>query len=131
MAKVHLENESGFVQRIAARNHHFSADEPESNGGTDTAPTPHELYLGALAACTALTLRMYADRKAWNLGAITMDVRLTRDADGSESIERTIHLGAPLTVEQRERLAQIAEKTPVTLTIKRGTPIHTTFGAHS
>ena len=127
MANIHLENERGFVQHIAARSHRFSADEPASNGGTDTAPSPHELYLGALAACTALTLRMYAERKAWDLGAITIDVRLTRDANGSESIERKIHLGAPLIGEQRERLAQIAEKTPVTLMVKRGTAIHSSF----
>lgn len=127
MAHVHLKNKSGFVQQLAARRHRFTADEPVSNGGTDTAPSPHELWLGALAACTALTLRMYSDRKAWKLGEITMDLSLTRNADGGETIERKIHLGAPLTGEQRERLAQIAEKTPVTLSVKRGTPIHTTI----
>ena len=79
MAKIHLENESGFVQHIGARSHRFSADEPTSNGGTDTAPSPHELLLGAVAACTALTLRMYADRKAWNLGAITMDLGIQEE----------------------------------------------------
>ena len=128
MAHIHLENESGFVQHIAARSHRFTADEPVNNGGTDTAPSPHELWLGGLAACTALTLRMYAGRKGWDLGALTMDLRVTRDADGNESIERKIRLGAPLTGEQRERLAQIAEKTPVTQSVKRGTPIHTTIG---
>lgn len=127
MAHVHLKNESGFVQQLAARGHRFTADEPVSNGGTDTAPSPHELWLGGLAACTALTLRMYAARKGWNLGAITMDLSVSRDADGGESIERKIHLGAPLTGEQRERLAQIADKTPVTKSVRRGTPIHTTI----
>lgn len=127
MAHVHLKSESGFVQQLAARAHRFTADEPVSNGGTDTAPSPHELWLGGLAACTALTLRMYANRKGWDVGAITMDLSISRNADGDESIERKIHLGAPLTSEQRVRLAQIADKTPVTRSVKRGTPIHTTI----
>jgi putative redox protein len=78
-----------------------------------------------LGACTAITPRMYAERKQWSLGAIDVDVCLVRDA-GGERIVRTL-AAQGLNEQQRGRLAEIAERTPVTLTLKAGIPIHTTF----
>jgi putative redox protein len=69
---------------------------------------------------------MYARRKGWELGAVHVDVVLVRD-DDVERIDRTIKLGSALTPEQRTRLAEIADKTPVTKTLKRGTAIATTM----
>jgi putative redox protein len=125
MAVVHLTSVSGLAQTIEARTHHLTADEPASNGGTDTGPAPYELLLASLAACTSLTLRMYADRKSLQLGRIDVMAHFGRDKDGNESIQREISFGETLSDEQRQRLAEICEKTPVTKTLKRGTPITT------
>ena len=71
---------------------------------------------------------MYADRKGWQLGPVHVDVVFLREHD-TERIERTIKLDAALTAEQRARLTEIAEKTPVTKTLRRAVAIHTTVPA--
>lgn len=128
MAHVTLHNAAGYAQEIKARSHRLQSDEPESNGGKDTGPAPYELLLAALASCTSLTLRMYADRKGWELGSIAVDAHFGRDDSGLETITRKISLGnAALTQEQLTRLAEICEKTPVTKTIRQGTAIQTSI----
>lgn len=126
-SKVHLTSKTGVFQEMEARQHRMTADEPESNHGTDKGPAPYELLLASLAACTSATLRMYADRKGWTLGTITADLKFARDPDGNETIERTVAFSEKLTEEQMERIRDIVEKTPVTKTLKRGTPITTHF----
>jgi putative redox protein len=108
--------------------HTLVADEPTSVGGGDVGPSPLGLLLGALAACTATTLRMYATRKGWELTTIDVDVRDRVDEDGLRTIERTITVPVDLAAEQLASLAAIAERTPVTRAIQAGTPIGTTFG---
>jgi putative redox protein len=110
---------------LRAGRHQLVADEPATNGGDDAGPTPFGLLLGALAACTAMTLRMYVERKGWGPLEIEVDVSYDLDDDGERSIRRTITLSATLTAEQRDRLADIAERTPVTVVIRVGTPIAT------
>jgi putative redox protein len=128
VARATLESTAGYAQKIRAGHHELSADEPLHSGGTDTGPTPYGLVLSGLGACTSITLRMYAERKGWDLGTVQVDLRMFKDAAGAERIERTVRLGNPaLTAEQKTRLAEIAEKTPVTRTIKAGAPIATTF----
>lgn len=127
MSSVHLVCLAGLAQEIRARSHTLSADEPLSSGGTDTGPAPYEILLSALAACTSLTLRMYAARKGWDLGRIEVDAHFLRDADGEEAIRREVFFSLPVSAESLERLAAIWEKTPVTKTLKRSTPITTTF----
>ena len=112
---------------MEARQHRMTADEPANNHGTDKGPAPYELLLASLAACSSATLRMYADRKGWKLGTITADLTFKRDADGNEKIERVISFSETLDEEQMERIRDIIEKTPVTKTLKRGTPIATRF----
>jgi putative redox protein len=124
---VHLVSKAGVFQEMEARQHRMTADEPEDNHGTDKAPAPYELLLASLAACSSATLRMYADRKGWQLGTITADLRFKRDPEGNESIERTISFSETLSEEQMARIRDIIEKTPVTKTLKRGTPIATRF----
>jgi len=126
-SRVHLTSKAGLFQEMEARQHRMTADEPESNHGTDKGPAPYELLLAALAACTSATLRLYADRKGWALGAITADLKFSRDRDGNETIERIISFGEKLDEEQMARIRDIVEKTPVTKTLKRGTPIATRF----
>jgi putative redox protein len=116
---------------IQAGQHRLGADEPVDNGGADSGPAPFGLLLSGLGACTAITLRMYADRKDWPLEGL--HVQLTyrvqdRVQDGATRwIDRAITLRGPLDDDQRARLAEIAEKTPVTKAVRAGTEIRTTM----
>jgi putative redox protein len=74
-----------------------------------------------------MTLRMYAERKGWALTAIEVDVRYDLGDDGQASIARTVSVPAELPADQRDRLADIAARTPVTLAVRAGTPIATTL----
>jgi putative redox protein len=107
--------------------HQLVADEATAGGGADAGPSPFGLLLSGLAACTAMTLRMYASRKGWDLTTLDVDVRYDVTEDGTASIARAITVPLLVPVEQRERLADIAERTPVTLAVRAGTSIHTTF----
>jgi putative redox protein len=111
---------------IRAGRHDLVADEPAGEGG-DAGPSPFGLVLSGLVACTATTLRMYAARKGWDLTTIEVDVRYNVDDEGRSLIKRTITVPPDLPAEQRQRLGDVAERTPVTLAIRGGTPIETTF----
>lgn len=105
-----------FVTRISMRGHLLVADEPTDNGGKDSGPTPTELVLSGLAACTASTLRMYADRKEWELDRIDVEMGITIEKTGTGQISRIdsmIRLSGNLEQEQRDRLLEIAGKCPV------------------
>jgi putative redox protein len=126
IARVKTESGAGYAQTIRAGGHQLTSDEPSSNGGTDTGPAPYALLLSALGSCTAITLRMYADRKGWALGTIEIGLRMLKSKDGRERIDREIRIGATLTDEQKAKLGEIAGKTPVTRSITAGVPITTT-----
>jgi putative redox protein len=122
---AHLESgEAPYAQHIKLGHHVLSADEPTSHGGGDTGPSPMGLLLASLASCTSITLRMYADRKKWDLGRVHVGIKLLR-AGGAERIERTLRFGAPLAPEQVARLLEIADKTPVTKLLLHGVAIET------
>jgi putative redox protein len=125
LATATLDSASGYAQKIDAGGHLLTADEAISHGGTNTGASPYALVLAALGACTSITLRMYADRKGWDLGEIHVALKHEKTADGADQIARELTFSAPLADEQRARLAEIAEKTPVTRTIKTGASIHT------
>ncbi len=127
MARVHVVTApTPHRVEITARTHRFAVDEPADNGGADTAPAPYDLILGGLGACTAITLKMYAERKGWKLDGVAIDLTHRKD-DKRSKIERSIQLFGELDEEQRARLADIAERTPVTLTLKEGADIATVF----
>jgi putative redox protein len=129
---------SGLRQEIEAGSHHWLADEPASVGGTGEGPTPYDLLLGALGACTSMTLRLYADRRKWPLEGVVVKLRHTRihrddcvnceKKDASiERVERTLELKGPLTDEQRTRLMEIAERCPVHQTLQHNLEVHTSL----
>ncbi|WP_028204607.1 OsmC family protein [Paraburkholderia nodosa] len=116
-----------YVVAIEAGRHPLTGDEGPHEGGQDRGPAPFTLVLSGLAACTAATLRMYMQRKTWPAAAIAVEVSLHADHDGAQYIRRGVAVDGPLEEAQRARLAEICEKTPVTLFIKRGTRIDTTL----
>ena len=117
---------TNYAVAIAARHHQLNADEAPALGGKDTGPAPFELLCSALGACTAITLRMYAERKAWPLRGVQVDLHFSGNGkDGA--IARVLSFDGDLSEEQRARLADIAERTPVTLTLKNGVAITTTL----
>ncbi|MRW92008.1 OsmC family peroxiredoxin [Duganella sp. FT80W] len=116
-----------YSTRIEVGGHALMADEPVRNGGQDAGPGPYELLLAGLGACTAITLRMYADRKQWPVDAVEVGLHLTHGDDDAMLVRRTLTINGTLSDEQRNRMAEIAEKTPVTLTLKPGLRIDTTL----
>lgn len=92
--------------------HTWLADEPESLGGGDRAPTPNSLLLSSLGACTSITLKMYAQRKGWPLDEVRVTLSMQKEGDGT-AIDRQIVLTGNLSDEQQERLLQIANACPV------------------
>jgi putative redox protein len=108
---------TNFLVSLTAGHHHLSADEGSAHGGGDVGPAPYELLCAALGARTAITLRMYAERKEWPLQAVHVDVRFRRE-DKVGAIVRVLRFAGELDDAQRARLADIAERTPVTLTLK-------------
>ncbi len=116
-----------YGQFITAGSHVLGADEPGAVGGKNTGPDPYELVLAGLGACTAMTIRMYANRK--ELPLIKVEVRLRhlqRAAAGKDikdKFERVVILEGDLTNEQRQHLLEIADRCPVSQTLKRSSDI--------
>ena len=125
---VTVEGKTGYAQTIRSGQHTWTSDEPVTRGGTDTGPNPTALLLSALAACTAITLRMYAERKSWDLGIIRVRCAIFRRKDERPRIERELTVAASLTEEQRAKLLEIAGKTPVTKIVMDGAEIATKLG---
>jgi putative redox protein len=107
--------ENGTLRHeVEMGNHSLVADEPEDEGGEDAGPTPQELLAASLASCTAITMEMYADRKGWEIGDVTVDVSYEPAQRGSPTRFRMrVDLPKELPEEQRERLMQIGAKCPV------------------
>jgi uncharacterized OsmC-like protein len=121
----------GFRAEISARGHTLVADEPHALGGTDEGPTPYDYLAAALGSCTAMTIRMYADRRSWPLQSVTVRVthRRVHETDceqcekevvGIDELASVIELAGELTDEQRTRLLRIANRCPVGQTLTRG-----------
>jgi putative redox protein len=127
MAHVTVTSDFHFAQQIASGHHRLTADEPIALGGSDSGVSPYELLLASLGACTSITLRMYAGRKEWELGKITVGLRYSTRDDQKGHIDRRLSFSKPLTAEQTQRLLEIAAKTPVTKTLSGGVTIDTTI----
>lgn len=131
MTEVVVRSQHGLTQSIETRGHSIVADEPTEDGGGGAGPTPYELLLGALGACTSMTVRMYATRKGWPLDSVEVhlshDRIHARDCVDCENpnanafldrITKRIVLNGPLSEEQRQRLRDIAERCPVQRTLQ-------------
>jgi putative redox protein len=116
-----------YTQQITAGQHRLVADEPQPIGD-DAGPTPYDLLLAALGACTSMTIRMYANRKGWPLERVRVTLRHSRihakdcanceTTDGwIDHIDRDIELTGDLDDTQRQRLLLIAERCPVHQTL--------------
>lgn len=132
--KVVVVGSRGLRQEVTAGRHTLVADEPVAAGGEDAGPDPYALLLSALGACTAMTLRIYADRKQWPLGEVRVELSHSRehaaDCVGCEDpgskvdvITRRLHLSGPLDAAQVARLAEIARKCPVHKTLTAGVQV--------
>ena len=129
-----------FGTEVHTPSHRFIADEPRSYGGDDTGPTPYDLLNAALGTCTAMTMKMYAERKGLPFEgarvAVTHERNHAEDCDhceGEDSQVQALHrvitlLGDDLTAEQRDKLIEIADKCPVHRTLEGRLHVHTKVG---
>jgi uncharacterized OsmC-like protein len=142
MIRVQLESEAGLRQkiRVIGEEHTmlatetnpdftFYADEPKALGGGGTAPNSYEYLLGALGACTSITLRMYAERKGWPLKHVGIELahekRESSEGKKFDWIEKKISLQGDLSDEQITRLKDIADKCPVSRTLEASCKMET------
>ena len=135
MATVKAQLGSGVRTEIIARQHTWFADEPAALGGSDEGPNPYELLLGSLAACTAITLRLYANHKGIELDGVDIDIEFDRvhaedcmecdEADGGliERMRSSVTFRGTFDEAQKKRLAQVAQRCPVHKTLARGVQI--------
>ena len=118
----------GVAQEVFIGRHHLTADEPADLGGTDSGPSPYELLLAALGACTSMTVAMYARRRQWPLEEVSVRMKHSKihaeDCESCETkegmldrVESEIELAGELTAEQRAKLLEIAKKCPVRRTL--------------
>lgn len=125
--------ESGVaVELRSSTGHEWRADEPEDRGGGDTGPDPYELLLGALAACTSITIAMYCERKGWELEGVSATFSHDRvhaeDCEDCRDEQRGYidHIDSDITItgsfdeEQQARLREAAERCPVRKTLQKG-----------
>ncbi len=116
-----------YLCTVSWRNGRLIMDEPESNGGKDLGPDPYSALLASLAGCTLATLRMYIDRKGWDIPEINVAVNATQEVDGEfETLfSRQISFSTEITEEQKTRLLLIADKCPVSKILKGKVTINT------
>ena len=129
-------DEKGYTTRLKAGNHYMTADEPKQVGGNDFGPSPYELVSAGLSTCTAMTMKMYANRKAWELHGVEVHTGHQKihaqDCESCESettkidrFDRNIRIKGNLDEKQIARLMQIADKCPVHKTLRNTVEIKT------
>lgn len=117
-----------YQTRVQTGGHSFLMDEPVTYGGLGSGPNPFDLLRSALAGCTLMTLKLYAERKGWNLDRIRVRVTHQKGAHGApDRFDRVLELG-DATDEQREALLKIALRCPVHLLLERGAEVTVALG---
>lgn len=117
-----------YLHHMQIHGFDMETDEPRILGGGGAAPAPFDYYLASLGACTAITLRMYAERKGWDLGEFRAELALTFDEGHKPHVHRTLHASGQLTDEQWTRLLEIVANTPVTRAMRDGAVISSERG---
>lgn len=117
IATAEVENNGDqYTSAVKVHQHLAVTDEPVESGGKDAGPAPGDFLCISLASCTAITLRMYADRKQWKVDRIWVKVNLVRGSDlpsGHNTFFCEVKLTGSLTEEQHKRMMEIAKKCPV------------------
>ena len=114
MPKVVARRRKGYAHDVEMEGGHtLISDEPESAGGADEGPSPTRLLAASLAACTAITIEMYAERRDWDVGQVEVDVDVEYRDGAPLSFAVTLRLPSELSDEQRKRLLVVAGKCPV------------------
>ena len=118
-----------YLCTISWRNGEFSMDEPENLGGNDIGPDPYTTLLASLASCTLSTLRMYIDRKGWDVPEIFISLNISQENNSelTTTISRTITFSKKMDEDIKSRLLVIAEKCPVSKILKNQIVINTTL----
>ena len=112
--RVRARRREGFAHEIEIEGGHtVLVDEPTAAGGTDTGPSPTRLLAASLAACTAITMEMYAERNDWRIDALEVEVEVEYEGATPDSFAVELHLPAELGEEQKERLVAVARRCPV------------------
>ena len=120
MVKAVARRRQGYAHEVEVAGHRLVLDEPMSDGGGDEGPSPTRTVAAALAACTAITAEMYAERKGWDVGELEVEVDMEYGEAGvPRSFVVTLHLPEALGDEQVERLKAIAGRCPVHRLLKR------------
>jgi putative redox protein len=114
MIKVVARRRRGYIHDVQIEGgHRLVIDEPREGGGDDQGPSPTRTLAAALAACTAITIEMYADRKQWDIGKPEVEVEMEYEANVPRSFLVTVQLPRELSDDQAERLKTIAGRCPV------------------
>jgi putative redox protein len=108
---------------LVAGRHRVVTDQPLEAGGTGLGPSPHELFVGALAACVSVTLAGYARTKGWDLGEIEVDVEYRRGTT-PRRVRIEVRVDGELTPEQRARLEKVAAACPLRRSLEAGFEFH-------
>lgn len=118
-----------YLCTISWRNGEFLMDEPEDLGGNDLGPDPFSTFLASLAGCTLSTLRMYIDRKGWDIPEIRISTNLAQENGEilETTISRTVSFSGNVSNEQKERLLVIADKCPISKLLAGKININTTL----
>jgi putative redox protein len=125
--KVLARRRSGYTHDVEIEGGHaLVIDEPAADGGADEGPSPTRTLGAALAACTAITTEMYAERKGWELGALEVEVGIEYDGPAPSAFEVTLRCPGDLDDEQLDRLVTIAGKCPVHRALSRETTVTVT-----
>lgn len=118
-----------FLHHIQTGRHALDADAWRPMGGSDAAPSPFDLFLSSLGACTAITLRKLAQHEGWNLGKFRVELEMTHPSADKLRVRRVLHSDQPLSDKQWKRLLLVADYSPLTKSIRASVEISTERGS--